>query len=725
MRIGTGPTTDTSGLNDRAKAIEEYFSEQWQNRKGAFVFFRNKIWESLLCYAGLSWSMYNRQLKRFVRLEPEDDYVPQPNYNRFAPAMDSVCSNFSRLPEIEARPKDVQNQDALILSVAKIATSLARHFVQSAALDAQFRADEDRSSEASQNFVLGGGFFTEIQKEQITVGERPNMVPQPGVQVTCPTCDINELAEAAPEPPVCPQCGGPLQVSPIDQMVPEMDEMGQPVMLPATEWRVKCQALSNLDVFPKPGATSMANCADLIVAQRLSCDEIWQRFGIQVEPDAERPESSVVGFEDELSMVFNGYSGLDPKKSDAALVQRMFIPPGKNRKFPDGLVALRVNNLVKKTDPWDYPEDPFTKFQYLAMPRSFFGRTCAFDLIPVQKSLNKYESIVELYAQCSAVDPIVIDENTIVTQITGRSDKVIKWRSIGPGSKEPHRMDHGQLDASVFKKLEECHNEFDVISGAVSVFRGQQPGSITAGVAIDKLKNQAEQMFSKPVYNWYNGWSETVRKGVKFIQKLYTAAQIADIVGPNRYTEIEAFKSADLDKIIEYAATTSGLPRTREERKQEMFQLFDAGVLDPTDVNIKSKVFELFGETGMMEDFNADATRARWENQAMMKGQPCRAMPEIEDVEVHYRIHRRQVVSLDFDKWDEQAKLVMMEHVQETYALLQMKKAMEEGTGEEEEGGENDEGPAPKPGHKSRKRTDKANGRDRSAEQPHGAAQNN
>ncbi len=315
----------------------------------------------------------------------------------------------------------------------------------------------------------------------------------------------------------------------------------------------------------------------------------------------------------------------------------------------------------------------------------------------------------------SAVDPWVVDADTIVSEITGRADKIIKYRGVSPNSEPPHRAGAGQLDEGVYKKLEMLHAEFQNVSMAVNAFRGQQEGGITAAAAVQQLRSQAELMFSKPANNWRNFWRETVRKYVKFMQKYYTFEMLAKILGNDRETEIRAFLAADLDTLVDWVASDHGLPRTKDELRQEMMTLFDKGALDINDPSVRQRAYELFGETGMYQTFNKDATNARLENQlfktgSQQQGQPgmgqpgstyvppnIKPMPQpLEDNAVHLYFHCDQVKSQDFKKWPPQAQQALIEHVMETQMLIEPPPMPAPGPGQQGPPGKTTQGQNPK-----------------------------
>jgi hypothetical protein len=438
------------------------------------------------------------------------------------------------------------------------------------------------------------------------------------------------------------------------------------------ENEICCDIGNTMFEFPRPGSTSLNDSPYSLWAQRRPLEEIWFRWNFEAQPDAIWPDGYSVTYEHALNFWYTGYSSSAIQVKDSCMVLEMFVAPDKVKDHPEGFYAVVINDKPAYVEAWAFPEHPQTIAKYLDLPTLFFPRSVAFDLVEIQRELNAYESLIKLHAMVAAVDPIVVDANTIVTDITGRADKVIKWKKITPDSEPPHRMGHGALDDGVYKQRESLHGEFQNISMAVDAFRGVAQGTNQAAAAIQQLRSQAELMFSKPAANWRNFWRETLRKYVKFLQKYFTFQQLAKILGSDREQEIRAFMAADLDDIVDWVASDHGLPRTRDELRQEMMVMFDKGALDINDPAVRQKVYELFGETGMMQTFNKDATNARLENQEFKQGATeIRVMPEIEDLGVHLYFHKDQAKSQDFRKWPPSAQTALLQHIMETLAAMQ------------------------------------------------------
>lgn len=666
----TGPSPNQlnkSGITGFEKE-QKYTDDRWNDLKNAYVVHHQSVWRSFLMYSGQLWLDWDKSRKIWQPTVPADEWVPQPQINRYSPTIDAVVSNFHTIPEVEAIPTPADDPEAMM--VAKVATELGEHIVKTQALRHQRGQKLDKVGLAAQLFVMTGGVFSKLYIRQKQVGsDRPVTAIQSAWGVTCPTCDsytpVPQLAGDKPQS--CPQCGGPVQIDDTEASMPS-DQPGQP----QSENEIVVDVTGSLYAFPRPGSSCLDDSPYLLWAQRRTLDFIYFNHDkFEADADAIWPDGYSVTYEHALNFWYTGYSSSSNQIKDSCMVLEMFIPPGKVKDFPDGFCLASANGKTVSAEKWDYPEHPITIAKYLDLPTIFFGRSIGFDLCELQKELCDYESIIKLHGMTSAVDPIVADMNAKVGEITGRADKVIWWRSIGPNAKEPKRLGAGHLDDGIYKQRDSLQAEFQSISMAVNAFRGEQEGAIVAASAISQLRSQAELMFSKPTQNWSGFWKETIRKSVVFIKKYYTMPQICSILGPGREQEVAAFMEADLELCLDWVASHAGLPKTRDERRQEFMLLWDKGALDLSDPAVRDKVHELFGETGMNTAFNKDATRARLENAAMKGGTEIHPMPIIEDLAVHLYFHKDAAKSLDFDKWSPASKQLMFEHIADTQFIME------------------------------------------------------
>jgi hypothetical protein len=606
--------------------------------------------------------------------QPTDEWVPRPRINRFSPTVDAVASNFYQLPEVEAMPKPGSQDDPNANTIAEICSDLVDYAVVKEGLKHQQGQQQDKVGLAAQLFVIQGGVFSKLRVRKKKLGQQPQQSMQPNTSVTCPNCDQRTtLQPGQPPPDFCPQCGGPLDSEQGESLQNDLDpETGQPVMREVMENEIACDISGMLFAFPRPGATAMDNSPYMLWAERDTLENIWFEHNFEAQADAIWPDGYSVTYEHALNFWYTGYSNSAIQVKDSCMKLQLFVPPEHVKDFPQGMHTIVCNDKIVAAEPWDYPDHPLTMGCYLQLPTIFFPRSVAFDLVEIQRELNAYESLIKLHGMTSAVDPIVVDANTIVTDITGRSDKVIKWRKITPDSEPPHRMGAGALDEGIYKQRDSLHAEFQNISMAVDAFRGQVEGGATAAAAIQQLRSQAELMFSKPAANWRNFWRDTLRKYVKFLQKYYSFQQLAKILGEDREEEIRAFMACDLDDTVDWVASDHGLPRTRDELRQEMMVLFDKGALDVNDPAVREKIYQLFGETGMAQSFNKDATNARLENNAFKNGATAiNPQPLIEDMAVHLYFHKDQAKSQDFKKWPPPAQQALIMHIMQTQQEMQ------------------------------------------------------
>lgn len=673
VRKPNAPPPDPAEQELRQRATR-YIDQQWRDLKSAYWMYHAWIWESLLLYAGQHWIEYSQTQHTYLIARPTNGDTPQPRINRFAAAIDAVASIFQQIPEIEAVPTPLD--DIRCMAIAEIANACGKEFVKSCALRSDFKGDEDKTGIAGAWQVLAGCFFTNVYAEPEQVGEKPVMGMQPSYSAQCLNCDTFE--PNLPEPPQqCPNCGDPnVQVQEGQTQQPVIDDEGQPLLEPIIKYKICCLVESPLAAYPRAGAKNMKDADFFALAERWTLDRIHREIGIEASADSEYPDGFNTANENALNFFYLGYSNSTLAGKDSALVIRFWCPPGRIKDIPEGFYAVFVNGKVQHIEPME--EYPLTKSDFKALPTLFFPRSVAFDLAGIASSQKIMKSIIELHAKTTAADPWVVEDKSLVGEITGRGDRIIWWKRLSANAEAPHHAQHGVLDPGVYEYDNKLDREYDTISQAVSVFRGEQPGSIKAGVALETLRSQAEAMFAGPVNNWNGTWKESVRKGVTLMQKHYTMEQLVEICGNEKISEIQIFKQADLDKSLEWVATKQGLPRTRDERRQEMITLFDKGMLDPNDIGVREKAFELFGETGLFKTFNADATRARMENSLIKQGQPPIFMPEIDDNAVHVAEHESIVKSSDFLRWPPELQQAMIGHVLETKNAMRMQQAAEQ-----------------------------------------------
>ena len=623
--------------------------------KVAYTTYRQGAWEARLRYANQQWLDWDADRRMFRREVPKDPWVPMPNINRFGPWIDGIASNFSGVPEIEALP--IPLDDPINMGVADIANKLCDHAIKDNALRSDYGSREDRSSIARQMFTLTGCVFARTRLENRPIGEKP-------VQ-SCTACNT-QYQGPEPAPQLCPNCAQ-------GEIVPQQNDDGTPMMEPVTEARVIVDIDDPVWYSPRPGATSMDNSGWMFCARRMMTDEVFRRTGLEAQPDGEYPDGFNTTYQNELVYWYLGYAAPQEALQESCLLVEFWCEPGHKKEFPEGCYAVYFNGKVQAAYPWSYlgPVDhPITKADFEALPGIFFPRAKAFDLCEIQNALTRLDSMIELHVKTNAVEPIVIDENTIVSEITGRADKIVRWRSVGPGSKEPHRMQHGSIDPAVYERVVYLESKGDAIANTYNVMRGEEPDKVVAASAISQLRGQAELQFASPVKNWNNFWKEVVRKCLFFYQK-YPLDELVAICGQDKVSQINDFVNADLKKALEFIATSHGLPRTRDERRQEMMTLYDRGALDINDPAVKQKIFELFGDTGMMKNFNADATRARMNvRHAKDNGQPAMFRQGIDDPEVHNAIATDAAKNLDFDNWPPQSQQALLAYIQQVQGIL-------------------------------------------------------
>jgi len=344
---GKSEAPETSELQTK---VEKWVTKTWDEIRNAYLVYHQNAWRARLYYAGEFYLELDRSTKYWTRLQPSDDWVPQPKLNRFSPAIDAINSNFSSVPEIEAIP--VPKDDEQAMAVANIVNQLAQHAIKDNALRSDYKSREDRAGYAAMEFVLSGCVFTLVYPRDEVIGRRPKMTAKPAFAYQCVACDRYEsgIPMAVEQ---CPQCGQPVTPEQTESVEPEIGDDGRPAMEDVTRRKVVVELADPLEIFPRPGAKNMAETPYILHASRMTLDDIWYRWHFEASADNDYPDTFNLQNEFSLNYYYVGFSQNSSQSKDACLVIQTYCEPGRMKDFPEGFYAVLINKKCVYFRLWE------------------------------------------------------------------------------------------------------------------------------------------------------------------------------------------------------------------------------------------------------------------------------------------------------------------------------------------------------------------------------------
>ena len=433
---------------------------------------------------------------------------------------------------------------------------------------------------------------------------------------------------------------------------------------PVRSGEVDISVCSPFEIYPDSfTCETLDSCQSIIHARAIDAKKVASDYGLQVEGEnlsIYSLDSTTVGFGG------LGYSSAAPKiskgiKQNSVLVLERYERPTKD--YPFGRLTIVVgDNLVYDGElPYklgsDYERDfPFVKQTSLNQVGSFWGVSVIDRLIPIQRAFNSVKNRKHEFMNRLTMGVLKVEDGSV--DIENLEDegvcpgKILVYRQ---GSTAPEFLEGDNVSSSFSDEEEKLLDEFRSISG-VKDFDYDYASSNVSGVTLQLMLEQDELRLNNTAENM----KRCVRKIAQDVLRLYKQfaliPRLARIVGDNGEIELFYFNSNDISSDDISLEATAELGESITQRRQMVFDLINAGLLNDNgnemSDKMKVKALELLG-LGVWE--NAQDTnelhikKADSENVKLLGGK--RVEPsQIDDHALHIDRHIAFMLNGDYEK---------------------------------------------------------------------------
>lgn len=263
-----------------------------------------------------------------------------------------------------------------------------------------------------------------------------------------------------------------------------VDENGAPVY----EGEVSVTAVSPFEIYPdKLSAESVEELGSLIHARVVTVDEVYERFGVEVQ-GVETSELTLTGYSEPSA----GKLPLDSvgmrataEKVGVILIERYQRPSGK---FPDGKLEIVAGGKLLYTGALPYINGerservfPFVKQDCMRLPSAFFGASIVDRLIPVQRAYNAVRNRKHEFLNRLSMGVLTVEDGSVdideLSEEGLQPGKILVYRQ---GGKAPEMLDTGSLPAEFAVEEEWLEKEFALISGVSDLSKNSTPTNVTS-----------------------------------------------------------------------------------------------------------------------------------------------------------------------------------------------------------------------------------------------------
>lgn len=436
-----------------------------------------------------------------------------------------------------------------------------------------------------------------------------------------------------------------------------VDENGAPVY----EGEVSVTAVSPFEIYPdKLSAESVEELGSLIHARVVTVDEVYERFGVEVQ-GVETSELTLTGYSEpsagKLPLESVGMRAT-AEKLGVILIERYQRPSGK---FPDGKLEIVAGGKLLYTGALPYINGerservfPFVKQDCMRLPSAFFGASIVDRLIPVQRAYNAVRNRKHEFLNRLSMGVLTVEDGSVdideLSEEGLQPGKILVYRQ---GGKAPEMLDTGSLPAEFAVEEEWLEKEFALISGVSDLSKNSTPTNVTSATGLQLLLAQDETRLSATLKSMESALKEVGRQILRLYREFAGSARLMTLTGENKQIQVKYFNATDLSvNDVQFETEDAETP---DEKRETVLKLYQAGLFTGEDGKIstvnKNRILDAFG-FGSFEnarDISAlHIAKASEENYELKNVEV--AVDEYDEHSLHITEHTRYLLSSELKK---------------------------------------------------------------------------
>ena len=271
-----------------------------------------------------------------------------------------------------------------------------------------------------------------------------------------------------------------------DQIMTQGGQQAQQILgmleqtVPMGELRI--DTLNPFMVYEDPAASHFHDCQWVITRNPMSPDEIQNRWGVQMKPNA-------IPMEPDIAMPFT--SSEDKTEPSIRNVYIGYFKPSPSLPKGRYVVFTEGPDKILEDSPWPFPtpELPFVKFPGWQSPGSMHDEALVTHARPLQKELNRTLSQMVEHKNLTLKPQMLAPIGSLSQRLTNEPGAVFEFNPVN--GIVPQWRDMPALPPYVFDHLAQIQARIDRMFNLQAITRGDVPPNVEAGVAIDLLQEAA------------------------------------------------------------------------------------------------------------------------------------------------------------------------------------------------------------------------------------------
>jgi hypothetical protein len=303
---------------------------------------------------------------------------------------------------------------------------------------------------------------------------------------------------------------------------------------------------------------------------------------------------------------------------------------------------------------------PFTFFVWDADPASVYPKGIGADLVPLQKRLNRLDSLIELGMLSNAAGKwIWPTTQSNMKPPNGDPSDVIMYDPIGDGKAAPEFVQPQPFTGQVWQYRAAILSDFQQLGLTLGVQTGDAGGqSSFRGIAY--LGAKASEQLNTQRYLWESAHCLHYKKLLLLAKLVWDEERQVKVSGPNGRYLFESFTGEDLlgSYEVNYVPNSS-IPKTQDEKLEMLQTLVEGGLVDLTDPGNRQYVYELINLEGVNLVNELQMRKAERDLEAVKRGEMPHESP-FQDWNIELKAVANYTLTEEFERLDPQLQTYVL-----------------------------------------------------------------
>lgn len=279
----------------------------------------------------------------------------------------------------------------------------------------------------------------------------------------------------------------------------------------------------------------------------------------------------------------NSTQARDTISSQIMLVESWHLKSGPNAKDGRHVVAIDTD-ILYDDDTWDEDDFPFVKLPYAPRTLGFWAQGLPEQLMGIQNEVNRLLYTIQMSLHLCGIPKWLVEDGSKVvsSHINNQIGGIIKYQGIAPVLQVAQCVP-SELYAQLERLIQYAYQQSGISAMAAA---SQKPAGLNSGAALREYDDLQSDRFAYLSQRYEQFYIELAKKVFGTAKKIAERDGSYQTIYPGKEGLFKIdFPKEKLDEndFVIQVFPTSALSKNPAERKQEIIDLMQGGLIEPTE----------------------------------------------------------------------------------------------------------------------------------------------